>query len=109
MLNLGLNWLSNNNGSSYVRAFFFTLGVGWLWFFISLMSTETYYLESDISEWEFQNGVRQFIEFLNPIHKVDYLGEDVILSTWFYVWDFIGKAFVGYGIYQFIQAFRKYK
>lgn len=109
VINLGLNWLSNKNGSSYGRAFIFTLCAGWLWFYISLISTETYFIESNFKEWEFQNGVRQFIEFLNPIHKVDYLGSEVVLSTWFYVWDFIGKAFVGYGIYQFIQAFRKYK
>jgi hypothetical protein len=54
------------------------------------------------------NDLKYFLEFLNPTHKFDYIQEDG-LTTRFYLFDFIGRIFVGYGIYQFIQAFRKYK
>ncbi|MFP9114475.1 pentapeptide repeat-containing protein [Flavobacterium sp. RHBU_3] len=109
VLNLGLNWLSNKNGNSYGRAFLFTAGFGLLFFYFSLISLDRFSFTIIPSEWAFDISFRYFMEFLNPIHKFDYLGTETDLSKGFYVLDFTGKAFIGYGIYQFIQAFRKYK
>lgn len=107
--NLWLNKLSNEYGSSYGKSFIFIVLLGWIIFYLSLLSTETYTFSVSPSDWEFNEGVKFFIEFLNPLHKSDYMGEEIILSTGFYIIDFFGKIIVGYGIYQFIQAFRKYK
>lgn len=108
-INLFLNWSSNNHGQSYIRAFLFIIAVGWLFFYCSILVTEKFYFTTDISNWAFSNGFKLFIEFLNPIHKFDYIENTELSSAWFYFFDFLGKTFVGYGIYQFIQAFRKYK
>ncbi|ALM47822.1 hypothetical protein AMR72_02245 [Flavobacterium psychrophilum] len=107
--NLFFNWLSNNHGNSYGRAFLFILGFGLFFFYFSLISLDLFSFTLDYKEWAFNESFRYYMEFLNPIHKFDYLGEDITLSKRFYVLDFLGKTFVGYGIYQFIQAFRKYK
>lgn len=108
-VNLRLNWLSNNHGISYIRAFAFIIVVGWIFFYFSLLATEKFYFTTNIFSWEFSDGFKLFIEFLNPIHKFDYIENTKSSSAWFYLFDFLGKTFVGYGIYQFIQAFRKYK
>jgi len=110
-INLWLNKWSNDHGNSYGRAFAFIIVVGWIFFYISLITTKTYSFIGirRISEWEFSEGFKLFVEFLNPIHKFDYIENPKLSSAWFYFFDFLGKTFVGYGIYQFIQAFRKYK
>lgn len=111
LINLLLNKLSNDHGSSYGRAFIFTIIVGWIFFYCSLLLTKTYSFIGihRMSEWEFTEGFKLFIQFFNPIHKLDYIDKTENLTLGFYIFDFLGKAFVGYGIYQFIQAFRKYK
>ncbi|MFP9118751.1 pentapeptide repeat-containing protein [Flavobacterium sp. RNTU_13] len=109
--NLWLNKWSNDHGNSYGRAFFFIIIVGWIFFYCSLLLTDRFYFVGfcRISEWDFSKGFKLYMEYLNPIHKFDYIEEPTKSSAWFYLFDFLGKTFVGYGIYQFIQAFRKYK
>lgn len=108
--NLWLNWVSNNHGKSYGRAFLFVIGIGWLFFYLSLLATISYEFSLNPAEWEFKKGLEYFVQFLLPTHKFGYMSSDgVILTAGFYILDFFGRLLVGYGIYQFIQAFRKYK
>lgn len=108
-INLKLNKLSNNYGLSYGKAFVFIICLGWLFFYLSLISTDSFEFSKNISEWEFNKGLSYFIQYLIPTHKFNYMGETVNLTSGFYLFDFIGRALVGYGIFQFIQAFRKYR
>ncbi len=108
-LNLWLNDLSSFYGTSYARAFVFTLSIGWLFFYLSIMNTGLYNFSFNPIKWEFTEGLKYFVQFLIPTHKFNYLGDNIDLKTGFYLFDFFGRLLVGYGIYQFIQAFRKYK
>lgn len=107
--NLWLNKWSNDHGNSYGRALIFILFVGLAIFYSSLLSTKLYSFTIYYEDWEFKEGLRLFIEFLNPLHKSDYIGKNENLLTRFYLIDFLGKIIIGYGLYQFVQAFRKYK
>lgn len=102
-----LNFISNYFGVSWFVALLFILGIGGFFFLLSITEINEYYLVTNPKEWEWEH-FKYFLEFLNPTHKFDYVQEDG-LTTRFYLFDFIGRIFVGYGIYQFIQAFRKYK
>lgn len=104
---LFFNLISNYFGVSFVVSFVFILSVGAYFFLLSLTEINEYYLVTNPQEWEWEH-FKYFLEFLNPTHKFDYI-QKVGLTTRFYLFDFIGRIFVGYGIYQFIQAFRKYK
>lgn len=108
-ITLWLNRVSNKYGTSYSRAFLFTVIVGWLFFYLSLIATDTYEFTFKISEWEFGEGLSYFTQFLVPTHKFNYMGNEVQLTPGYYIFDFFGRLFTGYGIYQFIQAFRKFK
>jgi len=57
----------------------------------------------------FNKGVKLYINFLNPVHKITYI--DDLRPLWGipYILDFLGRIVIGFGIYQTIQAFRKYK
>ena len=109
-LNLWLNKISNDHGDSYGRAFLFIVVIGWVWFYSSLIASDQFYFTLDYTKWCFGDGLILFLEFLNPIHKWDFIEKDFIQpNVWFYLFDFFGKISIGYGIYQFVQAFRKYK
>lgn len=108
-----LNLFSNGYGKSYFLGLVFTFIIGSLFFSLSLLSTSIYKL-SDFTHPFFiiEGNVSHFLNFLNPTHKFNYLGKEFALETFyigFYIWDFVGRIFVGYGIYQTIQAFRKYR
>jgi len=104
-----LNKSSNKLGTSYIRGIGFTLSIGFLFFYFCLLSTENYYFSlTDFNIDTFKECVRYYFEFIIPTHSIDFL-ENEKPNTMFYVWDFIGRAFVAYGIYQTVQAFRKFK
>jgi hypothetical protein len=104
-----LNTSSNKLGTSYIRGIGFTLLVGFLFFYFCLLSTENYYFSlSNFNIDTFKECFRYYFQFLIPTHSIDFL-ETEKPNTMFYLWDFIGRAFVSYGIYQTVQAFRKYK
>jgi len=109
---LSLNFISNRYKSSFMTGIIFTFSVGLLFFYLSLLSTDKYTFAFEwYSKWH--ENIPSYISFLNPIHKPDYLGKDFIKeyvkSNDFYVYDFLGRVFVGYGLYQTAQAFRKYR
>lgn len=108
-VNLWLNKRSNYYGKSYGRAVVFVVLVGGLFFYLSCIFSPSF-----VPAWHFDwstfcLGVSYFFQFLLPTHKFDYMGDVSSDVTAFYIFDFLGRLFVGYGIYQFIQAFRKYR
>ena len=90
-------------------SFVFIVLVGWIFFYCSLIATDSFEFSYKMSEWEFTKGLGYFVQFLLPTHKFNYMGEGVILTAGFYVFDFIGRTLVGSSIYQFIQGFKKFR
>ena len=108
---LSLNAISNWFGSSYIMGALFTILIAALCFNLSLYCTEHATDAFNLSS--IGEGIKNYLIFINPTHKFDYLGDHVISGAYtksgFYIYDFLGRIFVGYGIYQTIQAFRKYR
>lgn len=115
---LKANKLSNNYRRNWLQGVFFTI-ISALVFYIPLVlcsdgnfnicvtPSQCNTLES--LSYFFKTHFSNFFEFLNPAHKVDFLKIEVQdnfkpLSGFF---DFFGRLFIGFGIYQTIQAFRK--
>jgi hypothetical protein len=106
---LYLNILSNKHGTSWWRGVLFTLSIGLFFFYISILSTENYEISIKNISWvDFTSCVKYFFTFMLPTHSIDYLNNERP-KMFFYLWDFLGRIFISYGIYQTIQAFRKYK
>lgn len=105
---LWLNRWSNKHGTSAGRALVFTLGLGLFFFYFSAIASNKF----SWSGWEWSavgDGIGYFFQFLIPTHKFSYLETAEPTSNLYYILDFLGRIAVGYGIYQFIQAFRKFR
>lgn len=109
-----LNWFSNNHGESWLVALVFTIGVGLLFFTASIWGLTHW---GDGKTW--YDNIHKLPGFMLPTHSYDYLSKDIIETTkatyphlkvnlWHTLWDFMGRIFVGYGIFQFISAFRRH-
>jgi hypothetical protein len=103
---LSLNAISNWFGSSYLIGILFTVSIAGLFFNLALSHIGDFAFTTNYEEWQW----RYFVQFINPTHRSDYMKlVDKNPRQWFFIWDFLGRIFIGYGIYQTIQAFRKYR
>ncbi|MHB1179197.1 MAG: pentapeptide repeat-containing protein [Daejeonella sp.] len=104
-----LNRRSNKYGQSWSRAIKFTLGFGFLFFYFTIINTEGYDVGLNSTTCEaMSSSFKYFAEFLLPTHGTAYLKAE-IPNVFSYLFDFLGRIVVSYGIYQTIQAFRRFK
>lgn len=100
-----LNRLSNNHGESWRLALRFIV-------LIAIVAYVLYYTAIHYKEPFSFNEIDRFIggffPFLDPTHKIDFLVDKSELWSIPIIIDFISRAFIGYGIYQFIAAFRRH-
>ena len=110
---LSLNWLSSRFGVSYFQAAFFTLIFGGLFYYFTILSTSKYEMAMNFDWNIFYENIPTYSSYLLPTHRFDFLGEGFgekySFSNWFYFFDIFGRIVIGYGIYQTIQAFRKFR
>ena len=95
LLLLSLNKISNNYKTSWLYALIFTLSVAFI--FHSILSILK---ANKFNEYEI------FFKLLNP---TDFSFYSDAHSGKIYTVYFVAKIFIGFGIYQLIQAFRKYR
>lgn len=102
-----LNKISNNHTTSWIRGVFFTLIAGAFCFYLALINSDDYRFSMRLLNCEeFKEALNKYFIFLLPTHKFSeiYSSNNPITLTF----DLLGRIFIGYGIYQTIQAFRKY-
>jgi len=126
---LRLNGLSNDHGTDWVKGLNFTL-ISWLASYLLFLFTSRIqdihaFLTGQNVIWSFSldisNGIKYLwsLDFLNTLsiwinqfdfHGVWWIVIFKLIQTLFVISIFIlGKIAIGYGIYQIITAFRKYK
>lgn len=110
---LFFNRISNHYKTDFRNGVSFTTLIALFFLILTLSTTKEFWrricIECEIDWNVFGYGIKQFILFLNPAHSVDYISE---LSPFYsipYIFDLFGRIGVSYGIYQTIQAFRKFK
>jgi hypothetical protein len=110
---LYINFLSNNNGVSWVRGIFFTIICGYISFvFLNTFSKHPiFYWDIHVSKKDFilafDISLTQFIKYISsfPLLKSD-MQNDGNWKTDFII--LISRIFISVGIFQTISAFRKY-
>jgi hypothetical protein len=114
--NLFLNKYTNFFGQNYQRAFVATIGMSALFYtmYCRCLGFELDF-ESHNSLNNFKNIIGNFLEFLNPIHKADFIAEVLLdikspkeVPSSARSIEVASRVFNSYFIYQFVQAFRKY-
>lgn len=112
---LTFNKLSNNYGLSWVQGLKFILlsSVGFYFLYVnSLILQGNYPYTYGWQNWdEFWKAtdftLKYYLQFLIPTHKFNFM-EGVKTSFLSHFIDFISRIIIGYGIYQMVQAFRKF-
>lgn len=97
------NKISNNYGTNFLFGVLFTLFIGLFFYFLTFINSCTI----NTSGFNLNYFWSNYFIYLNPAHSPDFLGEKN--NAFYYFFDYCGRIFIGYGIYQTIQAFRKYK
>ena len=103
---LWFNKCSNDFDSNWIQGVAFTFGCGILFSYLTLINTDNYFWDICLKNFSFDKVFTNLIKFMSPIHDLHYIENQSAVA---YLFDFLGRIFVGYGIYQTIQAFRKYK
>ena len=98
-----LNRLSNDYRTSFLRGSIFTAVIAGFFLSITLLFKTGY--SFTINPLKFQ--WIKFIVFLNPLHDIKDIVSGPDIGS--YIFDYLGRVFVGYGIYQTVQAFRKFR
>jgi hypothetical protein len=105
-----LNQKTNNHGEDWLRALVFIVVSGltlfmaysyhiWLRKPIAIPAQENYWNEL----WYHWKSLP---EWYLVTHRFDFMSNDI--GGFGRLWDFLGRLFIGYGIYQFIAAFRRH-
>ncbi|KQM77906.1 hypothetical protein ASE74_16020 [Pedobacter sp. Leaf216] len=116
---LFLNNVSNRHGNSWMRALVFVLLGGGFLFIPTVWS-----MRYDLAFGEFFNArgysfladvdiikgnLRYYSVFLNPARPFDYISKQqgFVMGNCYFFWDLFSRVIIGFGIYQFIVAFRR--
>jgi hypothetical protein len=102
---LWANSQSNDFGLSYLRAGGWILFVSLIIVYAQMLLTGNYI--PSLSHLSWSEGFNYYFQFIDPFHKSNYMGDGQ--NSLFYILDFIGRAVIAYLIFQFVQAFRKYR
>jgi hypothetical protein len=109
-LNLKLNHLSTNHGLHWEKGLISTIIVA-ISFYLIYCIALGYELTLKEKDWDTFRSISSFFwEFLNPVHKTDFIADALKIKPTFWARTIEGfsRVFIGYFIYQLIQAFRKY-
>lgn len=102
---LYFNKFSNNHGTSIINPLLLIFGFSITFYVLYLNSLNLIFNKNSQVDW---NLLGYFFSFLDLTHRTDFLVEKVKLNGWAIFFDYLNKIFVGYLVYQFIAAFRKY-
>lgn len=101
---LKINSLSNNHGLSIKAPFIATIVISICFYILYLWSLGRMFNSNGI-DW---NLFGYYFSFLDITHRTDFLVNKSELNGFALVIDYLNKIIVGFLIYQFIAAFRKY-
>lgn len=56
----------------------------------------------------FSNYLPFFPQFINPLHRIDFMQDIGLLGTWSALFDFLSRIAVSTGIFEIVRSFRKH-
>ncbi|GAB1442980.1 hypothetical protein MASR2M39_18170 [Ignavibacteriales bacterium] len=104
ILSFKINKYSNNHDENWVKALVWILGFSVLFYLLSLLA-QGEFCKGLEGGWEL---VGNYFGFLNPLNDTNFVDDKSKSSACAVVVDFFAKLFLGFLIYKFLRAFRKY-
>lgn len=105
-----MNWATNNHGENWWRALWVTVVSGLFVFILYslhlwLRHCWYYGIEEQYGQHIWYHW-QSLPEWFLITHRFDFMSTDV--GGWGKLWDLLGRIVIGYGIYQFVAAFRRH-
>lgn len=109
---LAFNRFTNYYGLHWGLGLAVTLGIALFFYLVYYLSLDIhpvrFTMQTNLSDTWDCLGISSsyFAQFINPTHSISFMEKYV--GNWSIFWDLISRIFIGLGIYQTIQAFRKF-
>ncbi|WEK21331.1 MAG: hypothetical protein P0Y49_09275 [Candidatus Pedobacter colombiensis] len=101
---LSINNVTNGHGLSIKKPFLLFLGNTIVFYVLYLLSIGRIFNSNEVD----LRLIGYYFQFIDLTHRNDFLVSSVDQTNWSMCIDFFNKIIVGFLIYQFIAAFRKY-
>lgn len=113
LLSLSISLIYSNFQTSWAQSFFITTPIfGFIFFTAMMLSSKFDFIWSFDGFQNFISLSPYYLQFLNPIHKLNFMDSifdyKLSVNVWFVLFDSLGRIFVGIGIYETIRSFRKF-
>lgn len=109
-ISISLSRFYSAHGTDWIQACWITLLAGFIFFSLYLCSLKG--ISADLSSggvlFFFDTLLPFYPQFLNPIHRIDFMSEISPLGGWSALYDFLGRIFSGIGAFEIIRSFRKH-
>lgn len=102
---LRINSCSNNHGLSITKPFLWLITLSIIFYILYLSALGKTFNYNEAIDWDL---VGYYFSFLDITHRSDFLVSKSELNGLSLTIDFFNKIFIGFLMYQFIAAFRKY-
>lgn len=98
------------HGSDWIRASLVTISFAFVFFCFFVSSLKEIYADFTGTgiKYLFELILAYFPQFINPIRRIDFMGEVSPAGVWTALFDFHARIFVSIGIFEIIRSFRKH-
>jgi hypothetical protein len=100
----------SNHGTDWFQASLVTILLAF--FFFCIFSGSLTGVHLDLSRSGISNLFRDYLplfpQFINPLHRIDFMLDIGKLGPWSALFDFLSRIAVGIGIFEIVRSFRKH-
>jgi len=100
----------SSHGTDWIRACLVTLLITFLFFglFTESLKEINVDLSGNGAVYFCEAILPFFFEFINPLHRIDFMSDVSPLGGWTALFDFASRIFLGIGIFEIVRSFRKH-
>ncbi|WP_338769532.1 hypothetical protein WAF17_10035 [Bernardetia sp. ABR2-2B] len=99
-------------GTNFLQATIITVVISFMFFSLMLYNIGyTLELNTTGTKYFCDNLVAYWIQYINPVHRVDFMKEvnpNFSENPFFVFFDFMGRIFISIGIFETVRSFRKF-
>jgi len=100
----------SHHGTDWIRACLVTFFITFLFFILFTLSLKE--IDADVSghgaAYFNETIMPYFFEFINPLHRIDFMSKISPLGGCTAFFDFLSRIFVSIGIFEIVRSFRKH-
>ncbi|MGE8341630.1 MAG: hypothetical protein ACN6OI_11405 [Flavobacterium sp.] len=100
----------SSHGSNWPKACLVTILLAFFFFCFFTVSLSKINLNLSVAGTAdfFSNYLPYFPQFINPLHRIDFMQDIAALGPWSALFDFFSRILVSIGIFEIVRSFRKH-